>query len=64
MIKYDGLYMRSSGDKRKDNIVKAELWKKIQENYNIFVIFEDRKRVVNMGRKLGYKICQVVDGEY
>lgn len=64
MIAYDDLYMRAEGDKRKDNIVKAELFNKIQEKYNIIAIFEDRKRVVSMARELGYKVCQVDEGNF
>ncbi len=64
LIRHSGLFMRGQGDTRKDNIVKAELWKKIQEKYNIIGIFEDRKRVVNMARNLGFKCLQVDKGDF
>lgn len=63
-FKYEGLYMRKAGDKRKDNIVKPELWREIQKKFNIISIVEDRKRVVNIARKLGYKCLQVENGDF
>lgn len=59
-----GLFMRKAGDNRKDNIVKAELWRDIQKEYNIIAMFDDRNRVVNMARNLGYKVCQVENGDF
>ncbi len=56
--------MRKTGDNRKDNIIKAELWREIQEKYNILAMFDDRNRVVDMARRLGYKVCQVAEGDF
>lgn len=51
---YDKLYMRSSGDFRKDTIIKEELYDKyILNKYNILCVFDDRKSVVEMWKKLG-----------
>ena len=58
------LYMRKAGDNRKDNIIKAELWREIQKNYNIIGMFDDRNRVVDMARNLGYKVMQVAEGDF
>lgn len=63
-IPYDGIFMRKAGDVRKDNIIKAELWREIQKTYNIIAMFDDRNRVVDMARKLGYKVCQVAEGDF
>lgn len=64
MIDCQGLFMRKAGDNRKDNIIKAELWKEIQKEYNIIAMFDDRNRVVDMGRKLGFKVLQVENGDF
>ena len=46
--------MRSSGDFRKDTIIKEELYNKhILNKYNILCVFDDRKSVVEMWKKLG-----------
>lgn len=58
-LNYKKIYFRGAGDMRKDFIVKAEMWRDIQKNYNIVAMFDDRKQVVNFARKLGYTVCQV-----
>ena len=63
-ISWSDIYMRKAGDGRKDNIIKAELWRKIQKKYNIIAMFDDRNRVVDMARNLGYKVCQVENGDF
>lgn len=63
-ICWSDIYMRKAGDARKDNIIKAELWRKIQKKYNIIAMFDDRNRVVDMARNLGYKVCQVENGDF
>lgn len=41
------LIMRITGDKRKDSIVKMELFDKyIRNNYNVLAVFDDRKQVI------------------
>lgn len=64
MISIDGLYMRKEGDRRKDNIVKIELIREIQKKYNIIGIFDDRKRIISIGRRLGYKMLHVAEGNF
>lgn len=63
-VMFDEIYMRSKDDRRKDNIVKPLLYKEIQKKYKICGIFEDRARVVSIGRKLGYLMLSVAEGDF
>jgi hypothetical protein len=63
-IPYTNLYMRATGDRRKDWIVKAEMWEQIQKKYNILGMVDDRAQVVDFARRLGYKVFQVDAGEF
>ena len=56
------LIMRADGDKRPDDVVKPELIKQLP--YPVTAIFEDRTRVVQKWRELGYTCLQVCDGNY
>jgi phosphoglycolate phosphatase-like HAD superfamily hydrolase len=66
-IFHNGLFMRPLGDYRSDTVVKPEVLR------NFFgrdipdlveCIFEDRARVTAAWRALGYKVCQVAEGDY
>lgn len=63
-ISFDGLYMRKHNDNRKDWIVKAEIWAKIQKDHNILGMIDDRSQVVDFARRLNYKVFQVESGEF
>lgn len=42
------LYMRKTGDKRADFIIKHELfWKHVADKYNVVGVFDDRKQVID-----------------
>lgn len=56
------LIMRADADKRTDEVVKPELIKQLP--YQVTAIFEDRTRVVQKWRELGYTCLQVNDGNY
>lgn len=56
------IFMRSTGDKRPDEVVKPELIKQLP--YPVTAIFEDRTRVVQKWRELGYTCLQVNGGNY
>lgn len=59
------LYMRPAGDKRRDSIVKAELFDQhIRDHYNVRYVLDDRKQVVRMWRDLGLTCLQVADGDF
>ena len=64
-IFYDKLYMRAAEDYRPDDIIKRELHDQIvRDGYKIHLVFDDRDRVVNMWRELGYPCFQVADGNF
>lgn len=59
------LFMRASGDYRKDSIVKRELFDNhIRDNYNVVGVFDDRDQVVRMWRDLGLQVSQVAYGDF
>lgn len=59
------LFMRPTDDKREDSIVKQEIYdSRIRGNYNVFAVFDDRNRVVDMWRRNGLTCLQVADGDF
>lgn len=65
-VPYDALYMRETGDNRKDSIVKEELYRKyIMPHFNVHYVIDDRPQVVRMWRrKFGFTVLQVNDMEF
>lgn len=60
-ITYDRIFMRNSGDKRPDDIVKKEILDRILPRKIAFVI-DDRPRVIRMWRENGLTCYDVGDG--
>ncbi len=64
-IKYQHIYMRATGDMRKDSIIKQELYQThVRDKYNILFILDDRQQVVDMWRGLGLTVFQVAEGNF
>ncbi len=64
-IAFDGLYMRQSGDSRKDSIVKKEIYDEfILDKYNVAFVLDDRDQVVRVWRDLGLTCLQVDYGDF
>lgn len=64
-ISFDKLFMRKTGDSRKDSIIKEEIfWEHVEPNYNVLCVFDDRDQVVKMWRSLGLKCLQVDYGNF
>ncbi len=61
-----GIFMRSVGDKRKDAVVKKELFDAhIRNFYDVFMVLDDRDQVVKMWRRvLGLPTMQVAEGNF
>lgn len=60
-----GLYMRQEGDHRNDDIVKRELLDELRaDGYEPIMVFDDRKRVVDMWRAEGIPCAQVAEGDF
>lgn len=64
-VEYDALYMRPAGDYRPDDIIKEELLDQmIAEGHKPQLVFDDRKRVVDMWRRRGIICAQVAEGDF
>ncbi|RFS14646.1 AAA family ATPase [Emticicia sp. C21] len=65
-ITYDALYMRATGDSRKDSIVKKELYEKyVKGKYYVRFVLDDRNQVVDLWRlDLGLPCLQVNYGDF
>jgi len=64
-IPYTHLYMRTTGDRRKDAEVKEELFNGyVLGVYNIRFVLDDRNQVVELWRRLGLRCFQVAPGDF
>jgi len=71
-IHNDRLRMRKSGDYRDDREVKKEMFEDLKNdpellkliNEKQIVIFDDRRKVVDMWREMGLVCCQVAPGDF
>lgn len=59
------LYMRSTGDMRKDSVVKKELFEEhVAGKYNVLFVLDDRNQVCNFWRSIGLSCFQVNYGDF
>lgn len=59
------LFMRKTGDSRKDSIIKQEIYEdEIKPNWSVFLCLDDRNQVVEMYRSLGLKVLQCNFGDF
>lgn len=59
------LYMRPAGDKRRDSVVKGELFDKhVRHAYDVRLVLDDRDQVVEMWRSMGLTCLQVAKGDF
>lgn len=65
-VTYDALYMRRAGDRRKDTVVKREIYERhIIGKYTVRVVFDDRDQVVRLWRDdLNLPCFQVAWGNF
>lgn len=57
------LFMRKTGDKRKDTIVKQEIFEEhIKDKYYVEYVIDDRPSVIRMWKELGLFVFNVGDG--
>lgn len=64
-VAYEGLFMRVTGDQRRDHIVKEEIFdREIRGSYHVVGVFDDRAQVVRMWRSLGLTVFQVAEGNF
>ena len=59
-IPYDEVWMRPKNDKRADDVVKEELYKKyIEPNYAVLGVFDDKNCCVRMWQRLGLRVANM-----
>lgn len=59
-VEYDELFMRETGDSRKDFKIKMELYTKhIQDQYDVQMVVDDRRSVCRYWSALGLNLLQV-----
>jgi predicted kinase len=64
-VPYTALFMRVTGDQRRDSVVKQEIFdKEIRSRYHVVGVFDDRQQVVRMWRALGLTVFQVAEGNF
>lgn len=64
-VPYDELWMRAADDRRRDDIVKAELFDAhVRHRYAVRVSLDDRDRVVALWRRMGIPTWQVAYGNF
>jgi predicted kinase len=65
-IPYDALYMRTTGDMRKDAVIKKELFEAhVKGQYYVQFVLDDRNQVVDLWRlELGLPCLQVNYGDF
>jgi hypothetical protein len=62
---FSNLYMRKTGDYRKDVEIKKEIYdNNIKNVFDVLCVLDDRKSVVDMWRSLGLTCLQVNDGDF
>lgn len=65
VITYHRLYMRKTNDKRKDSIIKKEIYDEfIKDKYNVKIVLDDRDQVVDFWRSEGLTVFQVAEGDF
>lgn len=64
-VNYKELFMRKTGDGRKDFIVKKEIFdNEIRNRWYVDFVLDDRNQVVEMWRSLGLVCLQVAEGNF
>lgn len=64
-VVFDELHMRAEGDRRSDDVVKAELFDAhVRDRYNVRFVLDDRDRVVALWRRMGLPCWQVNYGDF
>lgn len=64
-VHYDAIFFRQEGDFRPDEIVKKEIYQtKIEPDYDVKYVIDDRSKVVKMWRDLGLNVLQCAEGNF
>ena len=61
-LSYHSLFMRQTGDFRKDAIIKQEIYEReIKDKYNVLFVLDDRLQVCRMWYSLGLPLLKFGD---
>jgi len=64
-VPYETLLLRPSGDRRRDAVVKLELFdSSVRDSYDVLCVLEDRASVVKAWRSIGLTVLQVAEGDF
>lgn len=64
-VPYSELWMRPAGDRRRDDVVKAELFDAhVRDRFHVRVSLDDRDRVVQLWRRMQIPTWQVAPGDF
>lgn len=64
-VPLDALYLRASGDRRRDVDVKYDIYRhNIANQYSVLCVLEDRNQVVDLWRSLHLTCLQVAPGDF
>lgn len=64
-VPIDALSLRTCGDRRKDVVVKHEVYRRhIKNHYDVLCVLEDRNQVVYLWRSLDLTCLQVAPGDF
>jgi len=64
-VPLDALFLRASGDRRRDVEVKYEIYRdNIAHQYTVLCVLEDRNQVVDLWRSLDLTCLQVAPGDF
>ena len=64
-VAYHELHMRPAKDRRRDDIVKAELFDRhVRHRFDVRLVLDDRDRCVALWRRMGLACWQVAEGDF
>lgn len=58
---FSPLFMRRSGDKREDSVVKLDMYNRYFKQYPVHKVIDDRPKVIRMWREQGLEVIDVGD---
>lgn len=64
-VQYDELHMRAEDDRRRDAVVKLEIFRReVAPRFHVRAVLDDRNQVVEMWRRIGLPCFQVAPGAF
>lgn len=63
-VEYEHIYMRHGGDYRPDSEIIKDIYKTISKDYEVCLVLDDRKSIIEMYRSFGLQAWQVGDGDF